>query len=1103
MQDLVLRKAVSAEKCCWNQLGRHRIQQTVGWLVSASREERNWSDLPEWKDQRVCAKSLWASIRDRGQLLCSIEYGSDEAGAGDTYSDDREHERRKQDGKLHPDASCERMYRRAIKNGHPINLKFPNCSGLAERKQRLLPYLVLLLSAMSNPCTQQAGPRSQSPCPPIDVDMLDGPGEQEHNPSASTSNTSADEEADSNPIDFDDDPPRLDRETFGQSSAPDFNFNFLDDIYPTVWLLEKLTLSPYAEETGIPTEDVFEDRAFILLNTLNESDTRPNYAIYDDQRKLQAELPLFSGEIMTMVILPLLAHVQTTRNSLSVPNADDYETLFGRNDWLDRFRNEQAVCRYAVEYTYEWSILQEIELFAKDQEHMTLENINIFGLPHNPGYIYLAGTAEELEALESYISQLPLVCATAEPISAEEVESELAFPPAPDAYDLHPRDGEWVTVVRGLHADDFGYVRQFHPPNGSTRPYPVVEVIVIPRVCSTCHSNPAAPGRIDCVCRIRRPEPLLLKRDNEGSINTTSFEHLFEHSKYPWGIEPLSGLRRLVLPASHIVHSPYISPSIWVQFLQPLRVLSGISAFNHPLTPEQLFPLFHTVVVEQDEYTSFHCLIVSSPFLDDGAEPHDLSFKLISADSLPNHHVPSHLVNNVYISKFSTLSSAIDVGSTVKLRCGGFSDTFSVVRAEDSGRLVLRPTKMFESTFLLCIRNVEALIVVDGPVYKRQCQLLAHVPPLFIPTKADEDININSSFHPFSNWHDLRVCILPVVQPVNDLRLHYKGRQGFVKGVRTTRNWDPVFPSGLMVIVGIDNTAQLVRCDLFDLALELSTYGGAFFSRHAVSYLVFRHQWSWLSDSKHRELENTRGFFWNLLGYRPPPDVGILPVEIPPTPTREPERDMPAAFRPDGFFLAPPRPIGVEDRTPSELDVLRHPHLEGRQIMFSLISPPSSATKKERDGSLQGLIVNVDGMHYVRYQPGRLEGVTKDAPLRSIASLTPVGSPEQRATMIRRQVRLLDWRSEHFGQAFVIVGADDIAIPFQDRFVYVVAAEVLEDMDTMLDTHLFRVLGVKLVPFGDMKDRDGGNPEVVKDYRNHISTLQKRSAHSLHYLKTL
>ncbi|KAH8794402.1 hypothetical protein DL96DRAFT_1724061 [Flagelloscypha sp. PMI_526] len=694
---------------------------------------------------------------------------------------------------------------------------------------------------LPNPFTQQAGPSPQSPCPPVDVAMLDVAGKQEHNPSAT------DKEADSQSIDLDDDPPRLDRETFGQPSAPDFNFNFLDDIYPTedvqfgYW---RSSLSPYAEETGIPMEDVFEDRAFILLNTLNESDTRPNYAIYDEQRKHKADLPIFRGKIMTTVMLPLLAHVQTAQNSLSVPNADDFETLFGHNNWLNRFSNKRFVHRYAVEYSYEWSILQEIKSFVKDEEHMSLENIDVFAVPHNPGYIYLAGTEEELEALESYIFRLPLVCATAEPVSAEELESELAFPPAPDAYDLHPRDGEWVKVVRGLHTNDF--------------------------------------------------------------------------------------------------------------------VLSGISAFNHPLTPEQLFPLFHSVVVEQDGYLSFRCLIASSPFRDDGAEPHDLSFRLISADALPSHHVPSHLVNEVYTSKFSTLSSAVDVGSTVKLRCSQFSDTFSVVKAEDSGRFVLRPTGMSESTLPFCIKNVEALLIVDGPVYKRQHQLLAHFPPLFVQTKADEDINTNSSFHPFLSWHDL---------------------QGIVKGVRTTQIWEPSFPSGLMVTVGIDGSTRLVQCDLFDLALEDSA-----------------HRLSWLSDSKHRELDNTRGCFWTLLTYRLPPNVGILPSVILPTSktlplcqTTLPESNMPAPFHPDGCFPDPPLPVGVEDTTPPLLDVLRHPHLEGCWISFSLLSPSPSATKKEREGNLNGRIVNVDGVHYIRYHPGRMKD-TKLAPLRSIQCLSSVGT---------------------------------------------------------------------------------------------------------------
>ncbi|KAH8834222.1 hypothetical protein DL96DRAFT_1551040 [Flagelloscypha sp. PMI_526] len=947
---------------------------------------------------------------------------------------------------------------------------------------------------MSDPSTRQAGPSARPLSSAGDVDMSDVPGEQEHNPPTSESN-----ESQSNSMDFDDDPPHLDGDTSGQPSAPDFSFNFLDDIYPDedaqfgYW---RSSLSPYAEETGIPMEDVFEDRAFVLLNTLNvlESDPRPNFAIYDDQRTRKTDMPLFQGRTMTTVIVPLLAHVQTARKSISVPNADDFLALFGYNDWLDRFDSDECVVRrYAVEYSYEWSVLQEIEAFVEDQENMTLENVDAFALPHNPGYIYVAAAEEELDALDSCISELPLVCPTAELIAADDKASELEFPPAPDAYELYPRDGEWAVVVRGLHVNDYGYVQRFHSSNGTTRPYPVVEVVVIPRVCSACCSNPAAPERIDCVCRVRRPEPLILKRTDVGSTNTTSFEHLFEHSQHPWGIEPLSGLRRLLLPASHIVHSPYIPPSIWVQFFPQLLVFSGRSTFNHPLTPEQLFPLFHTVVVEQDEWISYHCLVVSSSFLEDGATPHDLSFKLIPVDGLPEHHVSSHLVNKIYTSKFTSLSSAVDVGSTVKFRCSTLDDTFSVVKAEDSGRLILRLMGGSESNVLFCIRNVEALLVVDGPVYKRQRQLLAHVPPLFVQMKADEDININSSFHPFSNWHDLRVCVLPVVQPLSDKRLHYKGRQGSVKSVQTTRGWEPSFPSGLIVTVGIDGSTQLVRCDLFDLALAVSA-----------------NQWSWLSDAKYWELDNTRGFFWTLLGCRPPPDVGILPAEILPTPrtppfreTRLPESDVPAVSHLDSSFPDPPSPVGPKDTTPPFLDVLRHPHLEGCWIMFSLISPPPSATRKESKGDLHGRIVNVAGVHYIRYQPGRTEDTTKDAPLCSIKSLSPVGTPTQRATMVRRQVRLLDWHSKYFGQAFAIVGADDVSIPFPQRFVYVVQVEALRGTEVMLEAHLFRVLAFKLVPFGDMKDRDGGNQEIFQQYRDHISTLQKRSAHSLIYLNTL
>jgi hypothetical protein len=109
--------------------------------------------------------------------------------------------------------------------------------------------------------------------------------------------------------------------------------------------------------------------------------------------------------------------------------------------------------------------------------------------------------------------------------------------------------------------------------------------------------------------------------------------------------------------------------------------------------------------VEQDGCISPHCLIIAPPFLVDGDAPHDLSFKLISADSLPEYAVPSHLVNEFYMCKFSTMSSAVDVGSTVKLRCSTLDDTFSVVRVEDSGRLVLRLMGRSETMFLFYVSN--------------------------------------------------------------------------------------------------------------------------------------------------------------------------------------------------------------------------------------------------------------------------------------------------------------------------------------------------------------------------------------------------------------
>ncbi|KAH8804055.1 hypothetical protein DL96DRAFT_1718370 [Flagelloscypha sp. PMI_526] len=293
--------------------------------------------------------------------------------------------------------------------------------------------------------------------------------------------------------------------------------------------------------------------------------------------------------------------------------------------------------------------------------------------------------------------------------------------------------------------------------------------------------------------------------------------------------------------------------------------------------------------------------------------------------------------------------------------------------------------------------------------------------------------------------------------------------------------------------VSIDGSNQVVDCDLFDLAWEDS-----------------KNQWSWLSDAKQRELDNTPGLFWRLLGNRPPPQVGLVQEDILPTPeshpshdTTLPESDLPEAFRPGSFFSAPPNPIGLGDTTPPHLDVLRHPHLVGHSITFNLISPPSSATKKVKEGNIPGRIVDVGGVHYVRYQPGRVENVTTDAPLCSIRCLSPVGTPEQRATLVKRQVRLLDWRSEHFGKKFVIVGADDVSIPWQDRYVYVVRTECLKDISLTLDSHVFRVLGFKLVPCGSGTNQDGGYPELCRDYRKIISDIQKHHARLLDNFTTL
>ncbi|KAH8797802.1 hypothetical protein DL96DRAFT_1565280 [Flagelloscypha sp. PMI_526] len=972
--------------------------------------------------------------------------------------------------------------------------------GTYRKNRQILPHLLLLPSAMSTshpPIPSQPDSSMQQLSSNGDIEMLHRSSCRTRLPLTDnldqdvldlsrtdlTSGQFTESEIASNIIDLCDDLP----DPFGQSSAPDSDFNFLDDP------VQYGELSPYANEAGISMDELaagLEDRAFMSLNILPASDEWPNFAIYDEQRNRKPEMPNFSGAIINEVVLPLLKD----SNLRSVPNAEDFAQLFGEYDWLCRLSNESSVFRRAVEYSYEWSVVREIEEFIENHEDMTLEDTQVFALPHNPGYVYMVVNGEEeLQHLDTFILQLPLVSPTSLLIPVEERASELAFPSAPDAYDLHPHDGDWVKVVRGLYANDFGYVQRFLPNNRTTRPYPIVEVIVIPRVClAFCKLQKTSDGS-GCACSIRRPDPIVFS-GNAGAVATC--EELFAHPGYPWGIEPRSGLHRILLPANHVIHSPYILPSVWEQFYPQLLAFPGLTRFNHPLTADQLFPPFHTVVVKQNGYTSSPHLIVSPPFLANIASPHDLAFSLLAWDRIPEYPVPSHLVNDddIYTSRLAMLSSVLNVGSTVKLRCNiDDQRTFLVLKVEDSDRIILRLTGEDELNTLFCVRNVEALLLVGGPAYIKQCRVAAHVPLLFTPLQMDKSVNMNSSFHPSKSWLGLRVYLLPIVQPLNDPRLFFKARQGHIADVRTTREWRPSFPSGLIVSMSIDGSSQVIDCDLFDLAWEDS-----------------KSQWSWLSDSRQLELSNTRGLFWHLLGYRPPPKVGMVQEDVLPTPktppfhgTTLPESNLPEVFRTEASFPDPPSPVGAEDTTPQHLDVLWHPRLEGCSIVFSLISPPSSATRKEKEGSLAGVIVNVAGIHYVRYQPGRVEGVTKDAPLRSIACLTSVGSPSQKATTGKRQVRLLDWRSKYFGEAFVIVGADDTSVPFLERFVYVVRVEGLKDMEIMLESHLFRVLARKLVPCGDGRDRDGGNPELCQEYRKHISNLQKRSAHLLHVLKTL
>jgi hypothetical protein len=76
-------------------------------------------------------------------------------------------------------------------------------------------------------------------------------------------------------------------------------------------------------------------------------------------------------------------------------------------------------------------------------------------------------------------------------------------------------------------------------------------------------------------------------------------------------------------------------------------------------------------------------------------------------------------------------------------------------------------------------------------------------------------------------------------------------------------------------------------------------------------------------------------------------------------------------------------------------------------------------------------------------------------------------------------------RSSVTQQVFVIVGADALDVPFPQRFVYVVRVGALTGMEIMLEAHLFEDLSFGLVPFGDTKDRDGGNPEIF----NSIETI--------------
>ncbi|KAH8804054.1 hypothetical protein DL96DRAFT_1718369 [Flagelloscypha sp. PMI_526] len=431
----------------------------------------------------------------------------------------------------------------------------------------------------------------------------------------------------SNDIDLCDDLPGLDDDLSGQSRpGPDLDSNFLDD---PVLYGER---SPCPKETGIamddPSAELLEDRAFVSLNILPESEIRPNFDIYDNERNLKPDMPNFSGAIMNDIVLPVLKHAKTL--GLTVPHANDLESLFGEEDWLSRLSDESSVYRYAVEVHFPLNCGLRWD-FVEEHEGMTHEDIPAFALPHNPGYVYVAVTGEEKhQHLDTYISQLPLVSPDSSFIPVEERASELAFPPAPDAYDLHPRDRYWVQVLRGLYANDFGYVECFHHSNNTTRPYPIVEVLVIPRVCLNCYGHQLASGKTSCACRVRRPDPVL-----HAVKGVLMHEELFKHSECPWGIEPNSGLHRILLPASYVIHSPYITPSVWAQFSPQFANFPHLSQPTRPFTPDELFPLFYPVVWKQNGYNSPLYLILSSAFPGNVESPHDLLFSLLPLDQIP------------------------------------------------------------------------------------------------------------------------------------------------------------------------------------------------------------------------------------------------------------------------------------------------------------------------------------------------------------------------------------------------------------------------------------------------------------------------------------